>query len=187
MPDTTQEMAAALGRALAAMEQNTRKSASKPSSAWLIRRSSDDLLSMPYLDLDEDNPETHKALQALARLIGPSITLICLHAVEGEAWLDTDGTIGPVDLNASPDDRLTRLLVQASLSVQHYAVVKHFAAQRPPAAWEDHPLLHRYRPVIFENGLYAVPGTKYTLRLDRELGLVIQKDQAEGDLLESDI
>ena len=169
------------------MEQHTRKDRFEALKRLVDPPDSDMLLSMPYQDLDEDNPEAHKALQALTRLIGPSITLVCLHAIEGELWLDADGAAGPVNLSADPDDRLTRLLVQASLSVQHYTLVKHFAAQAPPAGWAEHPLLHRCRPVIFDNGTYALPGAKLTLALDRELGLVIRKDQSKGDPLESDL
>jgi CRISPR-associated endonuclease/helicase Cas3 len=124
--------------------------------------------------LEEERPEIHASLQAMTRLMRPTINLVCLHGEIGamQVALDPDGA-PQVDLSQKPSPELTRELAQRVVTVSHPAVLHHFAAQDVPSGWRDHTLLHTHRAVVFHDGVYAMEGTKYLLRLSQQLGLEI--------------
>ena len=133
------------------------------------------LLTSLNADLEEDAPGVHAALQALTRLGDPSVSLVCLHAVAGGLNTEPDGSGHAVALDDKPDACLTGHLARHTVSVSHRGVFGYFMAQEPPPGWLEHPLLRDHRVVQFTEGLCPLPGTKYALRLSRELGLEILK------------
>jgi len=54
----------------------------------------------------------------------------------------------------------------------------HFCSQPAPTGWRKHPYLRHCRAAVFDNGLCTCEGTDYRMSLGRELGLVIEKEQA---------
>lgn len=135
----------------------------------------DDLLRQSNLALAEDSPEIHQTLQALTRLIPPSVSLVCLHSAADMLTLGPDGKGPSVDLSEKPQPDLTEQLARHTLTVTHYGVVRFFFQQQIPAGWRDHALLRNYRAAVFSNGLCPLPGTAFTLQLDRKVGLEINK------------
>jgi CRISPR-associated endonuclease/helicase Cas3 len=133
----------------------------------------DNLLSKSNLGLAEDSPDLHAAFQALTRLGPPSISLVCLHRVDGKLRTQLDGSGVKIDLDQMPDAALTQALVQASVSVSLRGIVGHYRGQEAPAGWQKHALLKRYYVAIFEEGVCALEGSRYRLRLTRELGLEV--------------
>ena len=79
-------------------------------------------------------------------------------------------------LNQKPDGELTGHLARHTVSLTHRGVFKYYLKQEVPSGWREHPLLSDHRVAIFTDGVCPLPGTKYTLRLSRELGLEILKD-----------
>jgi CRISPR-associated endonuclease/helicase Cas3 len=134
------------------------------------------LLASANADLEEDAPDVHIAFQALTRLAEPSVSLVCLHAVAGGMNTEPDGSGQAVRLDEKPDVELTGHLARHTVSVSHRGVFDYFMGQKPPSGWSEHPLLRDHRVAKFANGVYPLPGTKYTLRLSRELGLEILKE-----------
>jgi len=128
--------------------------------------------------LEEDDPQVHRALQALTRLSPPGISLVCLHQRGNGLFLDPSAQV-PVDLHAVPSPQTRRSLVQASMSVSNYAVYKHFSDQPPPPAWRKDPVLRHMRAVQFVHGGFDAPG--FTLALDSELGLLIETGADKED------
>ncbi len=126
--------------------------------------------------LAEESPEMHASLQAMTRLMPPTINLVCLHGESDTnlVSLDPDGEPN-VDLTREPSSDLTRALAQRVVTISHPAVLRHFANRETPAGWRNHTLLHTHRVVVFCEGLYPVAETKYLLRLTRDLGLEIEK------------
>ena len=136
------------------------------------------LLSASEVWLEEDKPELHRALQALTRLIPPGVSLVCLHQTAKGLSPRPDGNGPLVDLTESPSPDLTKELSRYTITVTHRSVVDYFLDQPVPTGWREHPLLHNHRVAIFTDGVCILTGTPYLLRLSRELGLEITKEEA---------
>lgn len=131
----------------------------------------DEFLERFSKDLDEDNPDVHQALQALTRLAEPSVQVVCLIKTAEGCRLRPDGEI--VDLKAKPDAMLTRSLLRRSMTITDKRVVFSLLRdeQLKPPGWKENAALRYHRVLIFDGG--AVTEGQYLLRLDPELGLVI--------------
>ena len=125
--------------------------------------------------LEEDDPQVHRALQALTRLRPPSISLVCLHLVGDAVFLDPDAQ-EPVNLNTRPHPETRRLLAQVSVSVSKHAVYSYFKDQLPPTGWQKDPVLRHMRAAQFVSGAFSAPG--FILTLDPELRYSLSPDQA---------
>jgi len=137
----------------------------------------DNLLAQGNLPLEEDSPELHEAFRALTRLMPPGISLVCLHQTTAGLTLEPDGSGPVVDLAQQPAPELTEQLARYTVTVTNWPVVEHFVAQPVPEGWRDHPLLHNHRAIIFTHEVCALAGAPYTLRLSRERGLEIEKEE----------
>lgn len=146
-------------------------------------RDPEKLVEAPSLNLrDEDDPTTHKTLRAATRDGDPSIMVVCLCRHEEQLYLfndkgEPDTTKPPIDLEAKPHPDLTRRLVEHSLSLSHPALFAALCKEKVPTDWKKSPMLRHSRPLIFENNIATVGG--YKLRLDRDLGLLIEKEETE--------
>lgn len=142
-----------------------------------------ELVEAPSLDLrDEDDPTTHKALRAATRDGDPSVMVICLCRHQDRLYFFTDTGEAdtaqpPLDLTQKPNVALTRKLVEHSLSVSHRGLFAALCKEKVPAGWKKSPLLRHSRKIVFENNVNTDYG--YRLRLNHELGLVIEKEKAE--------
>jgi len=116
--------------------------------------------------LEEDSPELHQAHQAMTRLSGPRVSLVCL---ERDRWEGMQAK-GPALDNAT-----VRALLESAVSVGHRGLVWGLLALPVPPAFMKNALLRHCRMVEFENGEREVGG--YRLRLDGELGLLIFRKQ----------
>jgi hypothetical protein len=87
-------------------------------------------------------------------------------------------------LEEPPAAELTRQLAMHTVSVSYRPVFESLRAEPVPVGWKDHPLLRNHRLAVFTDGLCALPGTHYTLRLTREFGLEVSK---EGGVDESHV
>lgn len=133
------------------------------------------LLDGQNTGLDEEDPTLHEAFRALTRLIEPTIQVICMHRVGAGYSLELDGS-EPIRLDHRPDPR--RLLLYV-VSIAHRGVFRALSESPEyslPEAWAGEAALKHHRKAIFENGLCWVPGTGFTLRLSREYGLEILKE-----------
>lgn len=126
--------------------------------------------------LEEERPEIHASLQAMTRLMRPTVNLVCLHGEPDASRLALDpGGLLQIDLTQKPTPDLTRELAQRVVTISHPAVLRYFGAQATPAGWRDHALLHTHRTAVFYNGICPMEGTNYRLRLSQRLGLEIVK------------
>ena len=120
--------------------------------------------------------DTVVALQALTRLIPPGVSLVCLHQTVEGLSLEPTGGGHAIDLKQPPSPELTKDLSRYTITVTHRLVVGYFLAQDVPEGWREHPLLHNHRVAVFADGVCTLTGTLYILRLNRELGLEIEKE-----------
>lgn len=130
-------------------------------------------------ELEEDDPELHRSLQALTRLVEPSVQVVCLYGIEGRAFLREDSS-GEVNLNQIPDGETITKLLRRSLPITHKRVVSELIDEKAPEAWKPKawkkcPALRYHRLLVFKNGIAKVG--KYRLLLDKELGLRIEKPE----------
>ena len=113
----------------------------------------------------------------MTRDADPSISLICLHRVNGVLYLNPEGDGTPLDISAKPDKELIKLLLRQSISVQNRKVIDYFTENKPEFTWKETAALKYAIPVIFEEGRFTLKDKKYFMILDRTTGLTIQKEE----------
>ncbi len=121
----------------------------------------DEFLERFSKGLEEDNPKLHKSLQALTRLTEPSVQVVCLS--------ESDGS----DLSEKPSPSQIRSFLRRAMTITDKRVVFTLFDQTVSSGWKRTPALRHHRPLIFSEGSTNVG--KYILRLDPELGLLIDE------------
>ncbi|MCS6803449.1 MAG: CRISPR-associated helicase Cas3' [Dehalococcoidia bacterium] len=121
--------------------------------------------------LAEEDPTFHQDHQALTRLAEPAVEVVLLTASPVGPRLP-DGRI--VDLANTPDLELTRTLLRRSVRISHRRVAPALLSEPAPAGWARSALLRNARLLVLdEAGSAPLPGGG-TLRLDPELGVVVE-------------
>jgi CRISPR-associated endonuclease/helicase Cas3 len=120
----------------------------------------------------EDAPELHPAHQALTRLTELTAKIICLTGT-CERPLFSDGRAAP--MKTKPDRAMTKALLMRGVSVSSKRVVHQLLAIAVPDGWQKSPALRQCRPVVFDEAGTCAVGNNYILRLDEELGLVVER------------
>ena len=116
--------------------------------------------------LEEDNPEFHKTLQATTRDDDtPSLQVVVLRHNERHR-------------SAAKDLRDTRWLLEHSVNLSNRQVVFHLIAQGAEKGWAENSLLRHHRLIVLDENNQYVLG-KAQLRLDDHLGIVITKTEEE--------
>ncbi len=158
------------------LENHERKAHNEAEKRLVAPPNHEDLLLLENDILEEENPEIHESLQAMTRLMRPTISLVCLHGEIDAAYvaLDPKGTAA-VDLNKKPSPDLVRELVMRVVTVSHPIVLHHFGRQAVPRGWKEVALLQNHRQVIFTDGEYHLGDEGYTLKLSETYGLEIVK------------
>lgn len=128
-------------------------------------------------ELEEDSPDLHRSLQALTRLVEPSVQVICLCKSAHEILL-REGDQNPVDIGHEPEGELAKNLLRRCLTITDKRVIFDLIGQGSPNVWKGSPALRHHRLLEFENGIAKVG--KYKLYLDNELGLSI-RSPADGE------
>lgn len=174
-PALQKEMEEAIEKA----EKKERKAIYEAALQLITTPNDEDLLYQKNSNLNEDDPTVNVAFRAMTRLAEPSVSLICLHRINGKLLLEPDDETNPLNDTIKPDRELAKELLKHSVNLQHYAVVKHFSEKETNVSWKgwkEVAALKYAVPIAFEDGRCKLEGTKYTLVLDRQTGLVIQKE-----------
>lgn len=124
---------------------------------------------------EEDSPEFHKAHQALTRLAALSVTVIFLYGTEDNPFLDRSKNC-PVKPCLNTPMEIVKKLLKNSVSISSRAVIYQLKAEPVPQAWQKNPLLRQCRLLILNDNGFAPLG-KYRIRLDDEIGVVIEENQ----------
>lgn len=123
-------------------------------------------------DLEEDNPDLHRSLQALTRLTEPSVQVVCLVETKTGIALEADGE--EVDMSIRPTAVQTRSFLRQAMTITDKRMVFTLRDRTVPSGWKRTPALRHHRPLIFSEGKTAVG--EYVLRLDPELGLIVDDE-----------
>lgn len=130
-------------------------------------------------DLEENAPTAHKAFQAPTRWSDlPSVSLICLHEKDGSVFLDS-GCTETVDLDNEPDENMLCRLMRREMRLSGHAITEYFVEQSIPHGWAKVGMLRHHRLAIFKDGVLR--GSNFTLRLDPDLGGVIEYDKTREE------
>ena len=160
--DLPKNASALLATAKAKLDANEGKARFEANKRLVAVPDHEDLLWLRNEMLEEDDPEVHASLQAMTRLMRPTINLVCLHATADASLVALDsGGVAEFDLTQEPSTDLTRELALRVVSVSHPVVRKYFADQDVPRGWRDHSLLHTHREAIFTEGVCEMAGTHY--------------------------
>jgi CRISPR-associated endonuclease/helicase Cas3 len=121
-------------------------------------------------DLEEENPEVHRSLQAMTRLCEPSVQVACLFK-KGERLSLTKDMSKEIKIDTEPDNELTKLILNRSVTLSHKTIVFGLFKKPVPKGWKRNPLLRNHRIIEFENGAAEVDGVQ--IYLDDAKGIVI--------------
>jgi CRISPR-associated endonuclease/helicase Cas3 len=134
------------------------------------------LSHITYDPREEDNPDLHPAFQALTRLSEPSVNIICLFGDKDHAFLDQSLTKS-INMLSKPDNYETVQLLKQTASISKKGLVNaifYNESYTIPQIWREIPVLrHHYILWFDEYGNCDIDN--YTIRLDKELGLIINK------------
>jgi CRISPR-associated endonuclease/helicase Cas3 len=141
------------------------------------------LFGMGMAPLDEEDGTLHEAHQALTRLGGLSVSVVCLTEEGGQLWASApDEPPRTVRRERRPSPDELRALLGRSLRISfNPGLVRLILAEPIPAGWEGSAHLRRHRALRFTpegNCLNA----NLPLRLDPELGLVDESHREEEEM-----
>jgi CRISPR-associated endonuclease/helicase Cas3 len=125
---------------------------------------------------EEDDPTLHPAHQALTRLTGLTVNIICLYGNGIKACWEKKQE-EPVDLNLTPNNEVIKKLLEHSVSVSRFGLTEEIIRDDKntlPIAWDKTALLRHHRVLFFDEHCICQCGN-FQLCLDDELGLVIKK------------
>jgi CRISPR-associated endonuclease/helicase Cas3 len=146
-----------------------------------------DLADLTGADLqDDEDPALHQSFQAMTRLTGTSVQVVCLHRHGHRICLDPTGQIA-IDPDGLPNSETTRRLMERSMPLstsrdretgrRNWGLASVIIRDITPwSAWQRSALLRYVRPLVFDADALEVTG--WQLRLDNELGLVSRRLRA---------
>lgn len=159
-----------------ALQKSRQDEQNEASNRYIPSPGAADLTEFTSNPLDEDNPAQHPRLQALTRLAEPSVTCICLFGDWDHAYLDAAHT-KPVFLNKKPDAKLTKVLLNRSLTVADKRLLPILCSDIDiPSAWSKNIILRTVRPIFLDIEFQARIGA-ISLRCDPEFGLQVLADE----------
>jgi CRISPR-associated endonuclease/helicase Cas3 len=122
----------------------------------------EDLMDQFNPELEEDNPEFHRSMQAMTRDDDtPSISVVFLRQDEA----------GREHINRLAD---ARYLLERSVNISTRGATTELIASKPPSSWRESALLRHHRLLTLDENNQRQLGD-YRFTLDAELGIVITK------------
>jgi len=122
----------------------------------------EDLLDQFNPELEEDNPEFHRSMQAMTRDDDtPSISVVFLRQDEA----------GRERINRLAD---ARYLLERSVNISTRGATTELIASKPPTSWRESALLRHHRLLTLDENDQRQLGD-YRFTLNAELGIVITK------------
>jgi CRISPR-associated endonuclease/helicase Cas3 len=125
---------------------------------------------------EEDDPTVHPTHQALTRLTGLTVNVICLYGNDIKAfWGKKEEEL--LDLNITLNNEVIKNLLEHSVSISRFGLTEailHDDKNTLPIAWGKTALLRHHRILFFNEQGICLYGN-FQIRLDDESGLVIKK------------
>jgi CRISPR-associated endonuclease/helicase Cas3 len=127
---------------------------------------------------DEEDPTLPARLQMQTRLGDPTISVVFLYRQDGGASCDRDGG-RPVEMTDQPNEETTIRLLRRSMAISDRRIVAGLIREGVPSPWSRSPFLRYHRLLLLDQD-NTVPVGRWRLRLDDELGLVVDESREGG-------
>jgi CRISPR-associated endonuclease/helicase Cas3 len=125
--------------------------------------------------LEEDDPEAARRIQAHTRDSEPTVQLIVVYRIGDGDYLDPLGR-EPFDETDKPGLKRTRRLLDNELTISHRGCVHfHIKHRTTPAGWRECGLLRHHRLLRVDEHGYSLPGD-FFLKIDPEVGIRFTDD-----------
>jgi CRISPR-associated endonuclease/helicase Cas3 len=129
----------------------------------------DSPLEQQSQQLEEDDPEAAKKIQAQTRDSDPIIQLIVVYQLAGQDYLDAVGQ-EPFNEADVPDVPRVRQLLDNEVTISHYGCFLAYVGRGVPKAWREKGMLRHHRIVRVDGDGKSLPGD-FFLRVDHQLGV----------------
>jgi CRISPR-associated endonuclease/helicase Cas3 len=131
-------------------------------------------LEQENLQLEDEDPDVAKKLQALTRDSDPAIQLVVIYRLGDHDYLDPSGREVFSEAEV-PDVRRIRRVLENEVSVSHRGCFAFYAARSGPKAWREKGMLRHHRIVRVDGDGKSLQD-HFPLRVDLELGLRFTDD-----------
>lgn len=178
LENITIEMQSRINKAYHEMVQDRQSSISHARQRLVLPASDEELLTRQNLNLEEDNEQINKDLQALTREGDPGVNLICLFRhQDSRLYLDPEIEDTPISLDIPPTKATIKNLLANSLKLQTpHSVVLHLSSLTVPEPWSEVAALRHHHPIIFEHHRSLIQKLSVSLVLTREMGLFVEQE-----------
>jgi len=132
-------------------------------------------------DLEEDNPEVHETLRALTRPNElPCVECVFLFRKSDSFFFDQECSL-PAEENLESGNFNPVYFLRNSVRLSHRALVpKLIERGKKPSCWNKNPFLRHHRLISLDARELTVDFAGYQVRLDPDLGVLIDKRKEEG-------
>jgi CRISPR-associated endonuclease/helicase Cas3 len=155
------------------MDEKLKLKRAKAKTCRITDCDDEDLFENDILNLDEDNPEVHKTLQALTRDDEmPSVSVVVLTYKEAKK----------IDLNAKPNKKTIEFLLKRETKISKKGLTNLIIADEnlKQKSWKDLALLRHHRLLELDENNERILGN-FKVSLNENLGIVIEKTGGKNE------
>lgn len=124
--------------------------------------------------LEEDDPEAARKIQAQTRDGDPSVALVVVYHIAGHDYLDPNA-LEPFNETDEPDMKRVRRLLDNEVTISQRKCFEFYVRRRVPGAWRARSILRQHRVLRVDGQGKSMPG-EFHLRVDHELGVSFAED-----------
>jgi hypothetical protein len=119
--------------------------------------------------LEEDDPQAARRIQAQTRDSEPSIQLIVVYQMDGRDYLDACGT-DSFDENQVPNAKRLRHILDNEVTINHPGCLRHYVPRPVPRGWRRCGMLRHHRILRVAADGKSLPG-EFKLISDLSTGI----------------
>jgi CRISPR-associated endonuclease/helicase Cas3 len=138
-----------------------------------IRNPDQSPLEQQSQQLEDDDPDAAKKIQAQTRDSDPSIQLVVIYHLNERDYLDPEGR-EPFDEANEPDVKRTVRLLDNEVSISHRGCFESYKVRSVPKGWLKNGMLRHHRIVRVDGEGRSLPGD-FFIQTDHELGVTFMK------------
>lgn len=131
-------------------------------------------LELQSQQLEDDDHDAAKKIQALTRDAEPTIQVVVIYHIGGRDYLDPAG-LEPFDERAVPDVKRIRRLLDNEVTISHGGCFAFYAPRSAPKGWKEKGMVRYHRIVRVDSNGKSLP-TDFCLAVDHELGVRFTAD-----------
>jgi CRISPR-associated endonuclease/helicase Cas3 len=164
----------------AALEESRRKWIEKQENQQLnamdvaVNDPDESPLEQQSQELEEDDPEAAKKIQAQTRDSDATVQLVVLYHLGGRDYLDP-AALEPFNEADEPNVNRIRRLLDNEVTISHPGCVAFYAKRPTPSGWREKGMLRHHRVVRVAGDGKSLPGD-FSLRVDHEVGVRFMED-----------